>query len=73
MPPVGFEPMTPVFERAKTVHALDLRANKCILYYTITLLNLSNRCVNSLSGTLPRDRKPNGTKLYNWPATTGIG
>jgi hypothetical protein len=24
MPRVGFEPMTPVFERAKTVHALDL-------------------------------------------------
>jgi hypothetical protein len=23
MPPVGFEPTTPVFERAKTVHALD--------------------------------------------------
>jgi hypothetical protein len=23
MPSVGFEPPTPVFERAKTVHALD--------------------------------------------------
>jgi hypothetical protein len=23
MPPVGFEPTIPVFERAKTVHALD--------------------------------------------------
>jgi hypothetical protein len=23
MPPVGFETTTPVFERAKTVHALD--------------------------------------------------
>jgi hypothetical protein len=23
MPRVGFEPMTPVFERAKTVHAVD--------------------------------------------------
>jgi hypothetical protein len=23
MPPVGFEPTTPVFERAKTFHALD--------------------------------------------------
>jgi hypothetical protein len=26
MPQVGFEPMIPVFERAKTVHALDLAA-----------------------------------------------
>jgi hypothetical protein len=26
MPLVGFDPTTPVFERAKTVHALDLEA-----------------------------------------------
>jgi hypothetical protein len=26
MPQVGFEPMIPVFERAKTVHALDSAA-----------------------------------------------
>jgi hypothetical protein len=26
MPRVGFEPMIPVFERAKTVHALDRAA-----------------------------------------------
>jgi hypothetical protein len=26
MPLVGFEPMTPVFERAKTVHVLDCAA-----------------------------------------------
>jgi hypothetical protein len=26
MPPVGFEPTTPVFERVKTVHALDRAA-----------------------------------------------
>jgi hypothetical protein len=26
MPRVGFEPTTPVFERAKTVHALDRAA-----------------------------------------------
>jgi uncharacterized membrane protein len=26
MPLVGFEPMTPVFEQAKTVHALDRAA-----------------------------------------------
>jgi hypothetical protein len=26
MPRVGFEPMVPAFERAKTVHALDLAA-----------------------------------------------
>jgi hypothetical protein len=26
MPPVGFEPTTPVFERAKTVHSLDRAA-----------------------------------------------
>jgi hypothetical protein len=26
MPQVGFEPMTPVFERAKTVHVLDRAA-----------------------------------------------
>jgi hypothetical protein len=26
MPRVGFDPTTPVFERAKTVHALDLVA-----------------------------------------------
>jgi hypothetical protein len=27
MPPMGFEPTTPVFERAKTVHALDCAAS----------------------------------------------
>jgi hypothetical protein len=26
MPRLGFEPMTPVFERTKTVHALDRAA-----------------------------------------------
>jgi hypothetical protein len=26
MPPVGFEPTIPVFEQAKTVHALDIAA-----------------------------------------------
>jgi hypothetical protein len=29
MPRVGFEPMTPVFERTKTVHALDRAAGHC--------------------------------------------
>jgi hypothetical protein len=27
MPRVGFEPTIPVFERAKTIHALDLAAS----------------------------------------------
>jgi hypothetical protein len=32
MPRVGFEPMIPVFERAKTVHALDRTATVIGLY-----------------------------------------
>jgi hypothetical protein len=35
MPLVGFEPMTPVFERAKTVHAID-RAATVIGYGILT-------------------------------------
>jgi hypothetical protein len=37
MPRVGFEPMTPAFERAKTVHALDRAA---------TVFGLINGCYN---------------------------
>jgi hypothetical protein len=42
MPRVGFEPMTPVFERAKTVHMLD-RAATMIgnLYYRRTKSNFA--------------------------------
>jgi hypothetical protein len=41
MPPVGFEPTIPVFERAKIFHALDREAtviaNDCIkTHYIIT-------------------------------------
>jgi hypothetical protein len=32
MPRVGFEPTTPVFEQAKTVHALDRAAIKPLSY-----------------------------------------
>jgi hypothetical protein len=39
MPPVGFEPTTPVFERAKTVHALDSAA-------TVIGSNIHNTSVN---------------------------
>jgi hypothetical protein len=40
MPRVGFEPMIPVFERTKTVHALD-RAATVIGYYSTTVLIIS--------------------------------
>jgi hypothetical protein len=35
MPQLGFEPTTPVFERAKTIHALDLTATVIGLLYSI--------------------------------------
>jgi hypothetical protein len=38
MPWVGFEPTIPVFERAKTVHALDRAATSIISLYIILLL-----------------------------------
>jgi hypothetical protein len=33
MPRLGFEPATPVFERAKTVHALDRAATVIGLFF----------------------------------------
>jgi hypothetical protein len=44
MPRMGFEPTTPAFERAKTVHALD-RAT--------TVIGTSKRIVASIRSTLP--------------------
>jgi hypothetical protein len=41
MPLVGFEPMAPVFERAKTVHALD-RAATAIGFAVLTADNMKN-------------------------------
>jgi hypothetical protein len=45
MPQVGFEPMIPVFERAKTAHALDraatvigINTSMLLLYPSIELL-----------------------------------
>jgi hypothetical protein len=35
MPRVGFEPTTPVFERAKIVHALDRAVTVISLFYII--------------------------------------
>jgi hypothetical protein len=35
MPQVGFEPTMPVFERAKTVHALDRAATLIGLYLSL--------------------------------------
>jgi hypothetical protein len=40
MPGVGFEPTIPVFERAKTVHALDYAAT-VIGFITVTIDLLS--------------------------------
>jgi hypothetical protein len=41
MPRVGFEPMTPVLERAKTVHALDREATVigCLSQYSLLILS----------------------------------
>jgi hypothetical protein len=41
MPRVGFEPAIPVFERAKTVHALDCAATVIGTGSTNNLLSLS--------------------------------
>jgi hypothetical protein len=57
MPGVGFEPMTPVFERAKTVHAFDRAATvigtrKIIVWdylYVIIFLNVNVRKVMDVS------------------------
>jgi hypothetical protein len=51
MPRVGFEPMVPVFEREKTVHALD-RAATMIgqLYPTLRLNNIASPLKNSFEG-----------------------
>jgi hypothetical protein len=40
MPRVGFEPTIPMFERAKTVHALD-RAATVIGYYSVLGIKIS--------------------------------
>jgi hypothetical protein len=49
MPRVGFEPTIPMFERAKTVHALD-RAVTVIgsQYYTARHIKLKNNFINFL-------------------------
>jgi hypothetical protein len=44
MPRVGYEPTIPVFERAKTVHALD-RAATVIGLYLITVCTTSDTIV----------------------------
>jgi hypothetical protein len=40
MPQVRFEPTTPVFEREKTVHALDRAATVVSVLQTCSLTNL---------------------------------
>jgi hypothetical protein len=40
MPRVGYEPMTPVFEQAKTVHALDRGATVTVIYTRLDLRSL---------------------------------
>jgi hypothetical protein len=42
MPQVGFEPLIPVFERAKIVHALDRTATATGLYLYLVLSNDQN-------------------------------
>jgi hypothetical protein len=42
MPQVGFEPATPVFERAKTVHALDLATAVIGNLVTLLFINILN-------------------------------
>jgi hypothetical protein len=45
MPRVGLEPMIPVFERAKTVHALDRAAT--VIGHVYYLLEMLKQCLNS--------------------------
>jgi hypothetical protein len=49
MPRVGFEPKIPVFERAKTVHPLDLAATVIDYFRDILAVNTRVRCLLSLS------------------------
>jgi preprotein translocase subunit SecG len=46
MPQIGFEPAIPVFERAKTVHALD-RATTVIVFLFIYLTKILHAFLNS--------------------------
>jgi hypothetical protein len=39
MPQVGFEPTIPVFERSKTIHALDCAANVIGIFRKLRRLN----------------------------------
>jgi hypothetical protein len=39
LPQVGFEPTIPVFERAKTVHALERAAHKILFFFKYLKLN----------------------------------
>jgi hypothetical protein len=41
MPPVGFEPTIPAFERVKTVHALDRAATVTGKHYYLYTYNIS--------------------------------
>jgi hypothetical protein len=49
MPRVGFEPTIPVFERAKTVHALDCAAT--VIGYTVTFTCIKENSAMTLQIT----------------------
>jgi hypothetical protein len=62
MPRVGFEPTTPVFERAKTVHALDRTVT--VIGHFSTLLTL-NKFKTMLVATLLKNLTTCFLYIYN--------
>jgi hypothetical protein len=61
MPRVGFEPMIPVFERAKKVHALDRAAT--VIGFIMTLMNLKD--THEWNFHKNKDRRPFGCSLHS--------
>jgi hypothetical protein len=53
MPRVGFEPTTPVFKQAKTVHALDRKATVIGSLVTLQFLKNIYECISCCGKKLP--------------------
>jgi hypothetical protein len=60
MPRVGFEPMIPVFERAKAVHALERAATVIEIFRTSTFTSWKNiqRCAIMATLSIPYPHTP---------------
>jgi hypothetical protein len=68
---VGFEPTMPVFERAKTVHALD-RASSVLGNHTRSFLKVFSPYIKSVQACQSEYRKIVGNRSYTLGATASV-